>query len=133
MTNEIYRRTTRAIEVAVRPIYLEDQSEPDRRQFTWAYQVRIENRGTETVQLRMRHWRITDASGHVDTVDGPGVVGEEPVLRPGEHHDYVSGVTLTTPSGSMGGTYDMETPGGERFPVEIPTFLLVSPHKRLLH
>ena len=130
MSTEIFRRTTRAIEVAVRPIYLEDQSEPDQRQFTWAYQVRIENRGTETVQLRMRHWRITDGNGHVDAVDGPGVVGEEPVLRPGEHHEYTSGATLTTPSGLMGGTYDMETPSGERFPVEIPTFSLDSPHQR---
>ncbi len=129
MSDGAYRRVTRSIEVAVEPSYLEDQSEPDQRRYMWAYQVRIENRGTETVQLRMRHWRITDANGRVEEVHGEGVIGEQPVLRPGDVHEYASGCPLSTPSGFMGGTYDMETSTGERFAVEIPVFSLDSPYQ----
>jgi ApaG protein len=91
--------------------------------------VRIENCGHETVQLRRRHWRITDNRGQVQEVRGPGVVGEQPVLRPGESFEYTSGTPLATPSGIMVGTYDMETRNGETFAVDIPAFSLDSPHQ----
>lgn len=125
----MYRQTTRSIEVTVNPRYLEDQSEPATDHYVWAYQVRIANHGQETVQLRMRHWRITDAAGRSQEVHAEGVVGEQPVLKPGEAFEYISGTPMNTPSGIMMGTYDMETVGGERFAVEIPAFSLDSPHQ----
>jgi ApaG protein len=91
--------------------------------------VHIENQGGETVQLRSRHWRITDSLGRVQEVRGAGVVGEQPVLKPGETFEYTSGTPLPTPSGIMSGTYQMETPAGERFDVAIPAFSLDSPHQ----
>jgi ApaG protein len=91
--------------------------------------VRIENNGKETVQLRSRYWRITDNRGQVQEVRGPGVVGEQPVLRPGESFEYTSGTPLATPSGIMVGAYHMETKGGESFAVRIPAFSLDSPHQ----
>jgi ApaG protein len=130
----MYSETTRSIKVTVRPIYLEDQSSPDENHFVWAYQVRIENLGQETVQLRARHWRITDAIGRVQEVTGPGVVGEQPVLGPGQSFEYTSGTPLATPSGIMVGSYEMELPNGECFAVAIPAFSLDSPHQpRPLH
>jgi ApaG protein len=125
----MYSETTRSINVTVKPVYLEDQSAPDRNRFVWAYHVRIENRGGETVQLRNRHWKITDGRGQVQEVRGPGVVGEQPVLGPGESFEYTSGTPLPTPSGIMVGSYQMETPGGESFWVRIPAFSLDSPHQ----
>jgi ApaG protein len=125
----MYEETTRAIKVTVKPFYLEDQSSPTDNHYVWAYQVRIENRGAETVQLRGRYWRITDALGRVQEVRGPGVVGEQPVLEPGEAFEYQSGTPLPTPSGIMVGTYEMETRGGEHFKVAIPAFSLDSPHQ----
>lgn len=123
----MYTATTRAIQVTVRPQYLPDQSDPGRSQFVWAYQVRIENKGTVMVQLRSRHWKITDALGQLREVKGPGVVGETPVLRPGEAFEYTSGTPLATPWGSMGGTYQMVSESGEKFDIEIPTFSLEPP------
>src|ERR1700756_5198034 len=105
----MYLETTRSIMVTVKPFYLEDQSSPAESHYVWAYHVRIENRGSETVQLRTRYWRITDAMGVVKEVRGPGVVGEQPVLEPGEAFEYTSGTPLGTPSGIMVGTYQMET------------------------
>ncbi len=125
----MYTAETRSINVTVEPIYLEDQSSPGESHFVWAYHVRIENNGDETVQLRNRYWRITDAFGRVQEVRGPGVVGVEPVLNPGECFEYTSGTPLNAPSGIMVGTYEMETPGGERFDVEVPAFSLDSPHQ----
>ena len=125
----MYAETTRFIKVTVKPFYLEDQSSPGENHYVWAYHVRIENQGHETVQLRRRHWRITDALGHVQEVRGPGVVGEEPVLPPGASFEYTSGTPLTTPSGIMVGSYEMETPHGESFAVAIPAFSLDSPHQ----
>jgi ApaG protein len=93
----------------------------------WAYRVTIENRGLETVQLLNRHWMITNARGELHEVKGPGVVGEQPVLRPGESHVYTSGCPLNTPWGMMGGSYQMESESGELFDIEIPTFSLDSP------
>jgi ApaG protein len=91
--------------------------------------VRIENGGAETVQLRNRYWRITDSLGRVQEVRGAGVVGEQPVLKPGESYEYTSGTPLQTPSGIMVGSYQMETPAGERFEVDVPAFSLDSPHQ----
>jgi len=125
----MYAETTRSSRVTVQPFYLEDQSSPADNRYVWAYHVRIENQGRETVQLRRRHWRITDALGHVQEVRGPGVVGEEPVLPPGASFEYTSASPLTTPSGIMVGSYEMETPQGESFAVAIPAFSLDSPHQ----
>ncbi|MDX2223113.1 MAG: Co2+/Mg2+ efflux protein ApaG [Rhodospirillaceae bacterium] len=126
----MYEKVTRDILVSVRPFYLAEQSSPDRNHFVWAYRVNIQNRGAQTVQLLNRHWRITDKYGRLQEVKGPGVVGEQPVLKPGESFEYTSGCPLETPSGIMVGTYEMESTGGERFLVEIPAFSLDSPHDR---
>lgn len=123
----MYRATTRSIRVTVEPIFLEDRSSPERNRYFWAYTVEIANLGKQQVQLRTRYWRITDARGHVEEVRGPGVVGEEPVLKPGEAFTYTSGCPLTTPSGIMSGWYQMELAGGGEFNVEIPAFSLDSP------
>ena len=123
----MYTATTRAIQVTVRPQYLPDQSDPEKSQFVWAYQVRIENKGTETVQLRGRHWKITDGLGRLQEVRRPGVVGKTPLLRPGDVFEYTSGTPLATPSGFMGGTYQMVSESGETFDIEIPTFSLDMP------
>ena len=125
----MYSTTTRSIRVTVEPHYLEDQSSPADGHFVWAYRVRIENQGGETVQLRRRHWRITDGMGRIQEVRGPGVVGEQPVLAPGQAFEYTSGTPLSTPSGIMVGTYQMETGSGEHFDVDIPAFSLDSPHQ----
>ena len=123
----MYTATTRAIRVTVKPQYLPDQSDPPKSKFVWAYQVRIENRGDVAVQLRSRHWKITDALGRQQEVRGPGVVGKTPMLRPGEMFEYTSGTPLSTPSGFMGGSYQMVTESGETFDIEIPTFSLDTP------
>jgi ApaG protein len=130
----MYRCTTRSIEITVKPMYLEDQSEPASDHYVWAYWVRIENRGLETVQLRARHWQITDAIGRATVDHGEGVVGEQPVIKPGDAYEYTSGKPLPTPSGIMVGTYEMETGTGERFTVNTPAFSLDSPYQvRRLH
>jgi ApaG protein len=123
----MYTATTRAIRVTVQPQYLPDQSDPGKSQYVWAYQVRIENKGDVTVQLRSRHWKITDGLGRRQEVKGPGVVGKTPRLRPGEVFEYTSGTPLSTPSGFMGGTYQMVSESGENFDIEIPTFSLDTP------
>lgn len=125
----MYSAITRQITVTVKPVYLEDQSSPRDNHFVWAYHVRIENRGGNTVQLRSRYWHITDALGRVQEVRGAGVVGEQPVLKPGQAFEYTSGTPLPTPSGIMTGTYQMETEGGELFDIAIPAFSLDSPHQ----
>lgn len=122
-----YRAVTRAIEVNVTPRYLPDRSSPENGYFFWAYTILLTNRGRETVQLKTRHWRITDANGRLQEVRGAGVVGEEPVLRPGENYEYTSGVPLPTSSGFMVGTYGMVTEIGERFDIDIPAFSLDLP------
>jgi ApaG protein len=127
----MYSETTRAITVTVRPTFLEDQSSPGDAHFVWAYRVRIENNGEETVQLLRRHWRITDALGRVQEVKGSGVVGEQPVLKPGGSYEYTSGTPLTTPSGFMVGSYQMATAAGEEFNIAIPAFSLDSPHQKM--
>ena len=124
----MYEKTTQDILISVHPFFLEEQSAPDRNHFVWAYRVNIRNQGSQTVQLVNRHWRITDKMGRLQEVKGPGVVGEQPVLKPGESYDYTSGCPLETPSGIMVGSYEMTTPDGKRFLVEIPAFSLDSPH-----
>ncbi len=127
---EDYTKTTRSIRVSVRPFFLEDQSEPETHHYVWAYRVKIENRGSEIVQLLRRTWQITDAHGRVQHVHGAGVVGEQPVLEPGEAFEYTSGTPLETPSGFMSGAYHMVVAAsGETFDVTIPTFSLDSPHQ----
>jgi ApaG protein len=127
-----YTAITRGIAVSVEPAYLEARSSPGSSQYFWAYRVTIENQGRETVQLLSRHWMITNARGELTEVKGPGVVGEQPVLKPGESHEYTSGAPLNTPSGMMGGAYQMENESGERFDIEIPTFSLDSPNQGVL-
>ena len=124
-----YSAITRGIAVSVEPVYLEANSSPGNSQYVWAYRVTIENQGRETVQLLSRHWMITNARGDLTEVKGPGVVGEQPVLRPGESYQYTSGAPLNTPSGMMGGAYQMESESGERFDIEIPTFSLDRPNQ----
>ena len=126
----MYSSLTRSIRVSVEPLYLADQSSPSDDHYVWAYQVKIQNEGEVTVQLLNRHWRITDAMGRVQEVRGAGVVGEQPTLKPGEAFEYTSGTPLPTPSGIMVGTYEMETPAGERFDVAIPAFSLDSPYQK---
>ena len=125
----MYSATTRAIRVTVRPSYLAEQSSPVDDHYVWAYHVQIENLGEEVVQLLARHWRITDSMGRVQEVRGAGVVGEQPVLNPGDSFEYTSGTPLPTPSGIMVGSYEMESQNGERFEIDVPAFSLDSPHQ----
>jgi len=120
----MYHAVTRNIEVTVVPRFLPERSSPDNGYFFWSYTIAIVNRGAETVQLLTRHWKITDAHGRLQEVHGAGVVGQQPVLKPGESFEYTSGVPLPTPSGFMLGSYGMVTATGERFDVAIPTFSL---------
>jgi ApaG protein len=127
-----YIANTRDIVVSVEPTYLEEKSSPDNSQYFWAYRVIIENQGRETVQLVSRHWMITNSRGELTEVKGAGVVGEQPVLRPGEAFEYTSGAPLNTPSGMMGGAYQMKSESGEEFNIEIPTFSLDRPNQDVL-
>ena len=130
----MYRAVTRQIEVTVEPAFRPERSSIDKGQYFWAYTIVITNSGNETVQLRTRHWIITDATGRRQEVRGEGVVGEQPVLAPGERFEYTSGVPLPTASGFMTGSYQMVTESGERFEIDVPTFSLDGPdNKRVLH
>jgi len=126
----MYRTVTRHIQVTVQPRYLEQESKPDEGRFFWAYTIEIVNMGPQTVQLQARQWEITDEKGKRQDVRGAGVVGEQPVLEPGERFEYTSGCPLDTPSGVMVGTYQMISDQGELFMVDIPAFSLDSPHGR---
>jgi ApaG protein len=119
---------TRGIAVSVASYFLPHESDPEDERFVWAYRVRIANESGDRVQLVSRHWAITDGTGRVEHVRGPGVVGEQPILDPGESFEYTSGCPLGTPSGFMVGTYQMVTADGRGFDVEIPAFSLDSPH-----
>jgi len=125
----MYQEVTRGIRITVEPLYLPDQSDPVQNHYVWAYQVTIANEGSDTVQLMTRHWQITDSAGRTQEVRGPGVVGEQPILKPGDSYEYASGTPLTTPSGIMVGTYQMRCTGGEVFDARIPAFSLDSPHQ----
>jgi ApaG protein len=126
----MYQATTRDISVTVEPQYLADRSEPAKRQYFWAYTVEIANLGTTAVQLKRRHWIITDGRGQRQEVKGPGVVGEEPIIEPGTSFRYTSGCPLDTPDGFMVGSYDMISDDGGVFTVAIPAFSLDSPESR---
>ena len=126
----MYSKTTLEIEITVAPDFMADRSEPDAGRWFWAYTIRIHNHGARTVQLMHRHWRITNANGRVEEVKGPGVVGEQPILAPGESFSYTSGCPLPTPSGIMAGSYRFVDDAGESFEVEIPAFSLDSPQAR---
>ncbi|MFM5954574.1 MAG: Co2+/Mg2+ efflux protein ApaG [Novosphingobium sp.] len=118
---------TDGITVRVAVNFLPEQSHIDAGKWFWVYHIRIENDRDETVQLLTRHWRITDARGMVNLVEGEGVVGEQPVLEPGQSHDYVSGCPLSTPMGSMEGHYTFVRRDGSAFEVKIPFFPLAAP------
>ena len=124
----MYDKTTHSVRITVEPQFLDDRSKPDEGIFFWAYTIEIENRGTERVQLISRFWRIANARGQVQEVAGPGVVGKQPILDPGESFTYTSGAPLDTPSGMMMGHYHMETGAGEGFKAEIPAFSLDCPY-----
>jgi ApaG protein len=117
-----------SITVRVAPRFLPDQSDPEAPRYVWSYHVRIENHADQTVQLRARSWLITDGDGHVEAIDGPGVIGQQPVIEPGGAFDYVSGCPLETPSGSMQGHYLMTGREGS-FQVTIPLFPLRLPRQ----
>jgi ApaG protein len=130
----MYKATTQGIRVCVEPRFVEEESQPERRKFFFAYTVEITNMSTTRVQLRSRHWRIIDGDGNVQEVRGAGVVGEQPTLGPGETFTYTSGCPLTTPDGTMQGSYTMIADSGETFRAEIPAFSLDSPFvKRVIH
>lgn len=126
----VYEATTRGVVVRVVTEYLTAQSDPLESRFVWSYTIEIENRGDETVQLVSRRWLITDALNRTEEVAGPGVIGEQPRLKPQEAFRYTSGCPLSTSSGEMRGTYQMLTDSGEVFDAEVPAFSLHLPEAR---
>jgi ApaG protein len=126
----MYQAVTHNIAVTVSPRFLPERSSSEERVYFWAYTIEIRNHGDKTVQLKTRHWVITDGAGQTQEVSGEGVIGKEPVLKPGAAFEYESGVPLHTPSGFMVGKYGMVTLDGERFDIAIPAFSLDSPHAR---
>jgi ApaG protein len=120
--------TTRGVRILVRPRFIPEQSDPDNGQWLFAYHITIRNTGEQTVQLVSRHWVITNGEGHIEEVRGPGVVGYQPVLKPGEEFEYTSGCPLTTPVGTMHGEFNMVVPdSGEKFDARIEPFRLAVP------
>jgi ApaG protein len=128
--DRMYRAVTRQIEVTVEPNFQPERSSAEKRQYFWSYTIVITNTGAESVQLRTRHWIITDATGHQENIRGEGVVGEQPVLGPGERFEYTSGVPLPTASGFMAGRYQMVSESGEQFEIDVPAFSLDSPDSK---
>ena len=126
----MYEALTAGIRVRATPRYEADRSAPEDNQFFWSYTIEITNLGTERVQLKTRFWRITDATGRTEEVRGPGVVGEQPVLTPGQSFTYTSGCPLRTPQGLMVGSYQMVDSDGRMFDVAIPAFSLDSPYAK---
>lgn len=126
----MYRAVTHEIEISVQPIYMEDRSDPEESEYFWAYRITIANKSDRSVKLLSRHWRITDGLGRVEEVKGPGVVGEQPELEPGDSYQYTSGCPLGTPSGFMVGRYTMTDESGATFEVDIPAFSLDLPDAR---
>ena len=116
-----------SIRVSAKVMYLHEQSSAAARRYVFSYTITIENRGSENVQLMTRQWLITDADGRLQEVQGDGVVGEQPVIRPGEAHTYTSGAILETPVGTMEGSYGMVSAGGVSFDAHIPVFRLAVP------
>jgi ApaG protein len=127
-STETSTAVTDGIRVSVKSTYVSEQSAPRAQRYVFAYTVRIANEGGEPAQLLTRHWIITDGNGKVEEVKGPGVVGHQPYLRPGEHFEYTSGCVLQTPRGEMKGTYQMHRPDGRQFDAIIAPFLLLLPY-----
>ena len=129
----MYEQETSGVFVRVEPEFLADKSDPDEGRYVWAYTIEIENRSAEQVQLISRYWRITDAKGVTQEVRGDGVIGQQPVIAPGQSFRYTSAAPLAEPSGMMMGAYSMvRTEGGEAFDIAVPVFLLDSPHETRL-
>ncbi len=126
----MYRAVTNDIEVTVEPFYLEDESTPEDNRYVWGYRITIANNSSDTVQVMARYWQITDGNGRIEEVRGQGVVGEQPVLEPGDSFQYSSGCPLTTSSGVMVGRYELHTTQGKKLAVEIPAFSLDVPEQR---
>lgn len=126
----MYRATTRSVQVTVEPQFMPERSSEDQPIFFWAYTIEITNQGEHPIQLVSRRWVIVDAIGREEIVEGLGVVGEQPLLGPGESFEYTSGVPLTTPTGIMSGSYQMTGQDGNAFDIEIPAFSLDSPHMK---
>jgi len=123
----LYEATTHGVRVRVKPDYQSDQSSPDEGYYFWSYTIEIQNEGAVPVQLKTRFWRITDAAGRTEEVRGPGVVGQTPLIEPGQSFTYSSGCPLSTPSGIMVGSFQMAGDGGVLFDVAVPAFSLDSP------
>ncbi len=133
MSNQpLYEQRTKDVIIRVEPEFLAEQSSAVDSRFIWAYTVEIDNQGAKDLTVTERFWQIADSRGQVQEVRGAGVVGEKPVVRPGEIFRYTSGAPLTAPSGMMRGTYKVEDTDGESYDVDIPTFLLDSPHEGLV-
>ena len=128
----MYSKKTNQIKITATPIYIDEQSSIAQGQFVWAYHIVIENHGTEIVQLLSRYWKITDSHGNIQEVRGPGVVGEQPVIRPGEFYEYTSGTHLRSESGIMEGKYQMQYLNGDSFEVDIPAFSLDTPFSNVV-
>ncbi|WP_300555007.1 Co2+/Mg2+ efflux protein ApaG [Maricaulis sp.] len=126
----MYEHDTDGVMVRVEPDYLEDESSPDESRFVWSYTIEIENHTDQPVQLVSRKWAITDMMGRTEHVQGRGVVGEQPVIHPGERFRYTSGAPLRTPSGFMQGSFEMRRQSGEVFAARIPGFSLDRPDDR---
>lgn len=130
----MYEAVTQNIKISVQTQFIKDQSNPDEGYYVWAYHITIANKGGETVQLISRHWKITDGLGRLQEVKGDGVVGEQPILHPGQKYSYSSGTPLATASGFMQGSYFMRRKDGSGFEAEVPGFSLDSPYsKSVLH
>ena len=130
----MYSKTTNGITVTVTPYFLDDQSSPQEGHYVWAYQVNIKNSSLKTIKLNHRNWIIIDANGKIINIQGDGVVGEFPILQPGESFEYTSGTPLKTTNGFMQGFYLMSQNNGEQLKIDIPTFSLDSPYgKKNLH
>ncbi len=127
----MYSKTTQHIKVTAQPVFMEHQSEPTHNQYFWAYHIAIENTGDKAVKLHWRDWKIIDTNGLIESVSGSGIVGESPLIQPGQTIRYTSGTPLKTPSGMMMGQYLMENEDGENFAVEIPAFSLDSPYQSI--
>lgn len=127
---QTFEEITDSVRVQVTPVYLDEQSDPEESRHVWAYQVRLENLGSSPVQLITRRWRITDANGRAHEIIGDGVVGETPILHPGDDYEYSSGTPLNTSSGFMTGVFQMLHASGHRFVVQVPTFALDIPDSR---
>ena len=126
----MYSKTTNGVTVTVNPYFLEDQSSPNDNHYVWAYKVNIDNKGSDILHLYQRTWIIIDGNGRVLQVQGDGVVGETPVIKPGETFEYTSGTPLKTTSGIMQGYYSMSVHNGEKIKIDIPTFSLDSPYEK---